>query len=109
MSNLSGLKTNKIKCEITGIGVLNGVQVALCSMKCVNLNCETVKILGAHFLYNKNLEQDKNFCEQIVKMKNILKTSMGHEVVKFKRKNTVFKSLAVSKVIHLLLLTKLHP
>ena len=60
-SNISGLKPNKTKCEIAGIGVLNGVQVALCGMKCVNLNNETVKILGVHFSYNKNLEQDKNF------------------------------------------------
>ena len=26
-----------------------------------HLNSETMKILGVHFLYNKNLEQDKNF------------------------------------------------
>ena len=32
-SNFSGLKTNKIKCENTGIGVLNGAQVALCGRK----------------------------------------------------------------------------
>ena len=56
-----------------GIGVLNGVQLALCGMKCVNLNNETVKILGVHFLYNKNLEQNKNFSEHIVKIENILK------------------------------------
>ena len=48
-SNFSGLKPNKTKCEIAGIGVLNGVQVALCGMKCVNLNNETVKILGVYF------------------------------------------------------------
>ena len=36
--NFSGLKLNKTKCEIAGIGVLNGVQVALCGMKYVNLN-----------------------------------------------------------------------
>ena len=36
-SNFSGLKPNKTKCETAGIGVLNGVQVALCGMKCVNL------------------------------------------------------------------------
>ena len=57
-SNFSGLKPNKTKCEIAGIGVLNGVQVALCGMKCVNLNNETVKILGVPFSYNKNLKQD---------------------------------------------------
>ena len=31
-SNFSGLKSNKTKCEIAGIDVLNGVQVALCSV-----------------------------------------------------------------------------
>ena len=60
-SNFPGLKPNKRKCEITGIGVLNEVQVALCGMKCVNLNNKSVKILGVDFSYNKNLEQDKNF------------------------------------------------
>ena len=69
-SNFSGLKPNKTKCEIAGISVLNGVQVALCDMKCVNLNNETMKILGAHFWYNKNLEQDKKFSEHIFKIKS---------------------------------------
>ena len=42
-------------------------------MKCVKLNNETVKILGVHFSYNENLEQNKNFFENIIKMENILK------------------------------------
>ena len=71
-SNFSVLKPVKTKCEIEGIGVLNGLQVALCGMKCVNLNNETVKIF-VHFSYNENLEQDKNMCEHIVKIENILK------------------------------------
>ena len=70
-SNFSGLNPNKTKYEC--ISVLNGVQVVLCGMKCVNLNNKTVKILGVQFSYNKNLEQDKNFCEYIVKIENILK------------------------------------
>ena len=36
-SNFSGLKSNKTKGEIAGIGVLDGVQVAPSGMKCVNL------------------------------------------------------------------------
>ena len=67
-SNFSGLKPNKTKFEIVGIAVLNAGQVALCNMKCVNLNSETVKILGAHFSDSKNLKQDKNFCKHIVKI-----------------------------------------
>ena len=72
-SNISRLKPNKTKCEIARIGVLNGVQVALCDMKWVNLNNETVKILGVHFSYNKNLEQDKTFSERILEIESILK------------------------------------
>ena len=73
-SNFAGLKPNKTKCDISGIGVLmNGVQIGLCRMKCVSFNNKIVKILGLHFSNNKDLEQDKNFCEHIAKIKHILK------------------------------------
>ena len=72
-ANFPGLKPNKTKCEIAGTGVLNEVQMALCGMKWVNLNNKTVTILGVYFLYNKNLEQDKNFCKYVIKIGNILK------------------------------------
>ena len=101
-----GLKPNKTKCEITGIGVLNGVQVALCDIKCVNLNNKTVKVLGAHFSRNKNLEQDK-FFRTYCQIESILKLwRMGQ--LTLERRITVFKSLAISKVIYPLLITKLH-
>ena len=85
-SNFSGLKPNKTKCEIAGISVLNGVQVALCRMKCVNLNNETVTILGVHFSYNKNLEHDKKIFQTYCQNRKHLKI-MAHETVNFKRKN----------------------
>ena len=56
-ANFSGVKPNKAKYEIASIGVVNGVQVALCGRKCVNFNNEIVRLLGVHFSYNKNLEQ----------------------------------------------------
>ena len=52
----SGLKP---KCEIAGIGVLKGVQMALCGMDYVNLKNNTIKILGIHFPYNRRLENMK--------------------------------------------------
>ena len=36
-SLVSGLKPNEAKCEITGIGVLKGVSLALCGMDCIDL------------------------------------------------------------------------
>ena len=49
-SNFVGLKPNKTNCEITGVGALNGVQVVLCAMKCVNLNNETENIWCSFFV-----------------------------------------------------------
>ena len=106
-SNISGLKPNKTKCEIAAIGVLNGVQVALCGMKCANLNNETVKILGVHFSYNKNIEQDKNFSEHILKIESILKLWRMRQLT-LEGRITVFKSLAISKIVHPLFISKLH-
>ena len=54
-----------------------------------------------------NLEQDKNFCEHIVKIENILKLWRMRQLT-LEGRIKVFKFLAVSKVIHLLLITKLH-
>ena len=76
-------------------------------MKCVNLSNETMEIFGVHFSYNNNLEQDKNFWEHIVKIENILKLWRMRQLT-LKGRTTVFKSLAVSKAINLLQITKLH-
>ena len=101
-SNFSGLKPNKKK--ISGIGVLNRVHVEMCGMKCVNLNNETVKILGIHFLYNKTLEQHNFFFKHIVKIESILKLRRMRQIT-LEGRITVFKSLAISEVINLLLIT----
>ena len=48
-SYFSRLKLNLRKSEIAGIGALKGVQVAACCMRCIDLNNNTLKILGTHF------------------------------------------------------------
>ena len=70
-------------------------------MKCVNLNNETVKILGAHFkiiIFVKIFA--KNY-ENILKLWHMRQLPLEGRI-------TFFKSLAASKVIHILLITKLH-
>ena len=49
----SGLKPNLTKSGITGIGVLKGVQVAVCGLCCVDLSNDTLKILDTHFSCNE--------------------------------------------------------
>ena len=71
-SIFSGLKPNKSKCEIAGIGVLKGVQMALCDMEHVNLKHNTIKIPGIHFSYKKNLENDENYRRYIIKIEIVV-------------------------------------
>ena len=76
-------------------------------MKFVNLNNGSMEILGVHFSCNKYLELDQNVCEHIVKINNILKLWCMRQLT-LEGRITVLKSLTVSKVIHLLPVTKLH-
>ena len=101
-SLLSGLKPNKSKCEIAGIGLLKGVNVALCGMECVDLKKDTIKILGIHYSYNQALENDQNFTDHIIKIENVLKLWRLRSL-NLEGKITVFKCLALSKIIHLAL------
>ena len=42
-------------------------------MKCIDLGLSPVKILGIHFLYNKNIENDEIFLKQITSIEKVLK------------------------------------
>ena len=57
----SGLKPKLSKCEVTGIGLLKGVKVAACGLKCIDLTKDAIKILGIFYSYNKNIELEQNF------------------------------------------------
>ena len=55
----SGLKPNLIKFETVGIRVLKGVQLAVCGMRCIDLNNDTLKIFATHFPGNKKMNEEK--------------------------------------------------
>ena len=101
-SIFSGLKPNKSKCEIAGIGVLKGVPIALCGMECVNLKNNTIQILGIHFSYNRSLGNDENYRRYIIKIEKLLKLWRMRQLT-IEGKILVFKTLAMSKVAHLAL------
>ena len=80
--------------------------MALCGMKCIDLRLNTVKTLGIHFSYNKKSENDKNFLEQITSIEKVLKLWRMKNVT-LAGKVTVFKALAISKIVHLALITNI--
>ena len=100
----SDLETNKSKCEIPGIGIQKGVSMEVCGMECIDLAKHSVKTLGTHFSYNKKIENEENFIKLIKKIENVLKIWRTRNLT-VQGKITIFKTLAISEVIHLALVT----
>ena len=84
-----------------------GVKIALCGMKCIDLKNNVIKILNIYiFLNKKKLELEKNLLNHVVKIQNILKLwKLRNSAIE--RRIFVFKSLAISKLIHLDLVTEI--
>ena len=80
--------------------------MALCGMECVDLTDDVIKILGIYFSYNKKLKQEKNILNHTVKIQNIIKSWKLRKLT-IEGKIVVFKSLAISKLIHLALGTEI--
>ena len=57
-THFSGLKSKLSKCEVAGIGSLKGVKVAVCEMNSIDLSKDTIKILGIHFSYNNQVQNE---------------------------------------------------
>ena len=71
-SYYAGLKPNFKKPEIAGIGALKGVQVVVCGLRCIDLNNDTLKILGTHFSYNEKLKEEKKFYKTVTDIQRVL-------------------------------------
>ena len=42
--------------------------MAVCGMRCIDLNIDTLKILGTHFSYNEKLKEEKKFYKIVTDM-----------------------------------------
>ena len=106
-SQFSALQFNKSKFEVAGIGVKKGVKKALCGVECVNLLINAIKILGTFFSYSKKLENENKFLDRITKLQKVINIRKMRNL-SFLGKITIFKMLALSKIIHLALVTTVH-
>ena len=78
----------------------------LCGMECRDLTLNSVKILGIHFSCNKEIENEENFIKLIRKTDNVLKIWRTRNLT-VQGKITIFRDLANSKFIHLVLVTNI--
>ena len=99
-SKFSGMKINKSKCELAGIGVKNSVLTALTGVKNVSLLNSCIRVLGVNFTYNTKLFAEKNYVDCIKKIQNVIRV-WGMRFLTLHGKIIIFKSLAFSKVIYI--------
>ena len=101
---VSRLRPNFSKYEIASIGLLRDAKMALCALKSLDITKESIKILGVHISDNKKLQDDINFCMIVKNICNMIKLwCMTH--LSLEGRIMIFKSLALSKKVHLSLLT----
>ena len=89
---------------ITGTGVLKGVQVAVCGMRCVNLKDDTLKILDTYFSYNEKMKEEKNFYTTMTNIQRVLKIRKMRNIT-LEVKIAIFKTLGISKIVFQSLIT----
>ena len=94
----SGLEQNLPKSEIVGVGALEGVQVAVCSMHCIDLNTDTLKILGTHFSYNKKLKDKKNLYNIVTDLQLVMKICKTRKLP-LEGNIVIFKTIVISKIV----------
>ena len=78
--------------------------MTVCGMQAVDLTKDAIKILGIYFSYNINLMNQKNYCKAITSIHGILKLWRMRNL-SIEGKIVVFKTLAISKLVYLALLT----
>ena len=75
-------------------------------MKCIDLRNETIKILGVYFSYNQEIKDDKNFYNIIANIQGALNLWRIRNLT-LEGRIVLFKTLAISKIVFLALLTKI--
>ena len=98
-SLFSGMKINKSKCELAGIGVKRSVLTALSGVKNVSLLTDCIRVLGVNFTYDPVLFNDKNYMDCIRKIQKVIQV-WGMRFLSLYGKIVIFKSLVFSKIVY---------
>ena len=71
----------------------------LCGLKPVDLTNSTMQILGLHFSYNETLKNENKLSDTITKIENLLRVWRQRQLT-LEGKITIFKTLAISKIVY---------
>ena len=104
----SSLKFNVEKCEACWIGRAKGQSSKPIQCKWINLNQNSIKILGAHFSYNKQLDEKMNFYQVTTDCQTLLNI-WKQRWLSLAGKIQVFKSLIASKPVYIATMKNIPP
>ena len=65
-------------------------------MRCIDLNVDTLKILGIHFPYKEKLKEEKNFYKIVTDMQRVLKIWKIRKLTL--EGKIIIKTIAISKI-----------
>ena len=72
--------------------------MAVCDMRCIDLNIDMLKILDIRFSYNEKLKEEKIFCKIETDMQRVVKI-WNMRRLKVEGKIVIFKKIAISKIV----------
>ena len=96
----SSLKFNVEKCEACWIGRVKGKSSKPIQCKWINLNQNSIKILGVHFSYNKQLEEKMNFYQVTTDCRTLLNI-WKQRWLSLAGKIQAFESRIASKLVYI--------
>ena len=67
-------------------------------MCCIDLNNDTLKILGTHYSYNKIMKEEKYFFKTVTDIQRVLKI-WKIKNLKLEGQIVIFKTIAISKIV----------
>ena len=72
--------------------------MVVCGLRCIGLNNDTSKILGTHFYYNEELNEEKNFYKTATDIQQVLNIWKKRNLT-LEGKIVIFETIAISKIV----------
>ena len=72
--------------------------MAVCALRCIDLNNDTLKILGTNFSYNEKLKEEKNVYKTETYSKRVLNIWKMRSLT-LEGKIVIFKKTRISKIV----------
>ena len=83
---------------------MKGVLEAVCGLKTVELTNDVINILEIHYLYHNGTKTDRNFLSTVKQIPNALNI-WNTRTLTLKERILKFKTLVISKIVYLSLIT----